>query len=636
MKDVTFAQRFRYWFDNYMSKGTAALIGGVGGFSLVVILFAGLVITIGGSLLGPESDGARTPLSFPEAAWQALMRTLDAGTMGGDEGSGYRLVMFAVTLGGVFIVSTLIGVLTSGVESKLDELRKGRSRIIESGHTVILGWSSQVFEIVSELVAANENQRQSCVAILSNEDKIEMEEQIRERVGDTKKTRIVCRTGSPIDLSDLEIISPHTAKSIIILAPETDDADTQTIKAILAITNNPNRRVEPYHIIAEIRDPENLEAARLVGKTEAELVLVDELVSRVTAQTCRQSGLSVIYTELLDFGGDEIYFKEEPSLVGKTFGEAMFVYDDSALMGLYFGDGKAALNPPMDTIIQAGDKLAVISEDDDTIRLSGITDYKINKNAIRQASSPKPLPERTLILNWNRRGTNIIKELDNYVASGSLVTVVSETEEVEAEITSECGELKNQTVVFKPGDTTSRRMLDSLDVSSYNHIITLGGDQMGDQESDACTLVTLLHLRDISDKAGHHFSIVSEMLDVRNRALAEVTRADDFIVSDKLVSLMMSQLSENKALAPVFQDLFDPEGSELYLKPVGDYVALGTPVNFYTVLESARLRNELAIGYRLRADAGNPAKSYGVAVNPTKSAIVTFSEADRIIVLAEQ
>ena len=69
------------------------------------------------------------------------MRTLDAGTMGGDAGWGFRIVMLLVTIGGIFIVSTLIGVLTTGIEGKLDELRKGRSRVLENDHTVILDWS---------------------------------------------------------------------------------------------------------------------------------------------------------------------------------------------------------------------------------------------------------------------------------------------------------------------------------------------------------------------------------------------------------------------------------------------------------------------------------------------------------------
>ena len=84
---------------------------------------------------------------------------------------------------------------------------------------------------------------------------------------------------------------------------------------------------------------------------------------------------------------------------------------------------------------------------------------------------------------------------------------------------------------------------------------------------------------------------------MRNRELAEVTKADDFIVSDKLISLLMSQVSENKYLMRVFEDLFDADGSEIYLKPAGSYVETGRPVNFYTVVESARRRGEVAIGY---------------------------------------
>jgi hypothetical protein len=175
-----------------------------------------------------------------------------------------------------------------------------------------------------------------------------------------------------------------------------------------------------------------------------------------------------------------------------------------------------------------------------------------------------------------------------------------------------------------------------LDITSYDHVITLSALDLHDaQKADARSIITLIHLRDIADKSGGTFSIVSEILDIQNRELAAVCRADDFIVSDKLISLMMSQLSENKNLAPVFKDLFDPQGSELYLKPAGEYIELGTPVNFYTVLESALRRNEIAVGYRLNARAVDAKESYGVKFNPDKSPWVTFSEGDKIIVLAE-
>jgi hypothetical protein len=125
------------------------------------------------------------------------------------------------------------------------------------------------------------------------------------------------------------------------------------------------------------------------------------------------------------------------------------------------------------------------------------------------------------------------------------------------------------------------------------------------------------------------------MLDIKNRELAQVTRADDFVVSDNLVSLMLSQISENPELSLVFQDLFDPEGSEIYLKPAEEYVQTGRPLNFYTVVEAARRRNQIAIGYRLQSEAYDSNKSYGVRINPPKSLLTTYAKGDRIIVLAE-
>ena len=630
----TFKERFSYWFDNYMSRGTLALIGGLSVISLVIILTVAAVVSAGGVALAPE--GSTEGLSFIEAAWEGLMRTLDAGTMGGDAGWGFRLAMFVVTLGGVFFISALIGVLTNAVEDKIEQLRKGRSRILESNHTVILGWSPQIFTIIPEIVAANENQPKGIIAILAEKDKVEMEEAIRDRVGATGKTTVICRSGLPIDPTELEIISPHTARAIIILPPEEGDADSYVIKTALALTNNPNRRAEPYNIVTQIKEPRNLSVIHMVGaKDNLSAVLTGDIIARVTAQTSRQSGLSLVYTELLNFGGDEIYFKAEPTLSGKTFGEALNAYEDSAIIGLQLADGAIKLNPPMDTRLAPGDQLIAVSADDDTIRLSGLTNPPVQTSQIHSSSKREPAqPEKGLLIGWNSSAAVIVRELDNYVPKGSTVTVVAD-ESYAAEIKA-CGKLQNQKLLFHGGDTTDRTLLDELNVADYDHVIVLADTNLDLQAADARTLITLLHLRDIAEKDATPFSIVSEMLDLRNRELAEVTKVDDFIVSDHLISLMMSQLSENSALYNVFTDLFDPEGSEIYLKPVSDYVETGQPVNFYTVTEAARRRGEVALGYRIVSQQHDAEKSYGVRTNPKKSAEVTFAPEDKIIVLAEE
>jgi voltage-gated potassium channel Kch len=629
----TFRQRLRYHFDNLMSRGTPALIGMLFVLSLIVVFIAGAVI----SLAGFMQEGESGRLSFGEAAWESLMRTLDSGTMGGDTGAGFRVVMLFVTLGGIFVVSALIGVLNNAIEGQMERLRKGRSIVIESNHTLILGWSAQIFTILNELVTANENQNRARIVILANKDKVEMEDEIRERAQVRGKTRIICRSGSPIDPNDLEIANPHHAKVIIVLPPENSDPDTDVIKTVLALTNNPSRSAKRYHIVTQIREAKNMNVIKMIGVHDnVQAVLTGDLIARIVAQTSRQSGLSVVYTELMDFGGDEIYFKHEPALAGKTFGEALLAYEDSCLMGLRKADGKILLAPPVDSRVESDDQIFALSADDDTLHLSSLSLIPIDEALIRSTAKPLPhKPEKCLILGWNRSGTTIVHELDNYVAKESQVTVVADVYNIEKQIRAQGGKLQNQKLVVQEGETTDRDLLNGLHVEDYDHVIVLAYSTLEPQEADAKTLVTLLHLRDMSGRDETPFSIVSEMLDLRNRELAEATQVDDFIVSEHLVSLMMSQLSENAELFDVFTDIFDPEGAEIYLKPVNDYVATGEPVNFYTVVEAARRRGETALGYRITSEASQAGKSYGVHTNPKKSEKVTFSPEDKVIVIAE-
>ncbi len=630
MTPFTRVQRLRYWFDNVMSAGTVALIGLLFAASAVMIFVLSLLVHATGVAPADESGGRPSLVAL---AWSGLMRTLDPGTMGADRGSWpFLFSMLAITLGGVFVVGTLIGLLTTGIESKVDELRKGRSQIVETGHSVILGWSPEVFTVAQEICTANSNRPRACIAILADRDKVEMEDEVRLRIPEPGATRIVCRRGNPADLTDLELVNPFDARAVVVLNPEGPDGDFQVIKTVLALTNNP-RRQGRLHIVAKLREERNLQVARMVGKDDAQFVLAGDLIARITVQTCRQSGLSVVYTELMDFGGDEIYFQPEPQLVGRTFGEALLAYEDSCVMGLRRAQGGTFLNPPMDSVLQPGDQVIAISEDDDTVRVSGKTDLGIEEDAIAQAGPRVRVPERTMLLGWNERGPTILRELDAYVAPGSETTVVGPGAGDEQ---SELATMRNMVVTHRTGDITDRAFLEELDLASYHHVIALSPYGVDDpQEADGQSLITLLHLRDIVDRAGSSVSVVSEMRDVRNRALAEVTRTDDFIVSDRLLSLLLAQVAENRELMAVFEDIFDPEGSEIYLKPAGDYVKAGRGVNFYTVVEAARRRGEVAIGYRLKAHSGEAARSYGVVVNPEKSARVTFGAEDRIIVLAE-
>lgn len=635
MPKFTIREKFRYHFENTMSGGPMAVIRWLAIVSVVSVVVLGAIIVLLG-ITGTTEPNAE-PLTFLEGTWKSLMATLDPGTMGGDEGWDYRIVRFTATLIGIFLISILIGSIASGIDQKIEELKRGRSRVIDGNHTLILGWSEKIFTIITELVEANSNQKRACIVILSEKDKVEAEDEIKARVPNTRSTKIVVRSGSTLESSAAEMVNINEARSIIVLSPEeAANPDTFVIKTVLGITNGRRRKPDAYHIVAEIRDERNMDAAELVGNGEAVYVMSEDLIARVMAQTCRQSGLSVVYSDLLEFAGDEIYFSDLPEkLVGRTFKDSLFAYETSAIIGVFTPDGESLINPPMDRIFSAGEQLIAISEDDDTVIANGRVDASVDTSLFDHTQESGPVQEYTLILGWNEIAPRVVAEVDNYVNSDSMVLVVANHPEVEVAVAKLQSEIKNQMIRFVEGDTAEKKTLLDINTKSFDHIIVLSDRDIDVQESDARTLITLLHLRSISEAEGVDYSIVTEMLDMRNRELGVVAKADDFVVSDNLISLMLSQLSENRELKKVYDVLFQADGSEVYLKPATRYVRTGVELDFYTVTASAAELGESAIGYRIATETTNPETKYGVHLNPNKSSKFTLTPNDYIIVLAE-
>ncbi|REK72989.1 potassium transporter TrkA [Aeromicrobium endophyticum] len=622
--EPTRGARLRYWFDGTMARGTSALVAWLAVVTVVLILVFAVFVTI----TGLEPGQGNVKGGFLGRVLTTFFHTLDPGTVAGDSGTWrYIVTMLVLTVAGLFIVSALIGVIATGIDDKLAELRRGRSLVIEKDHTVILGWSDSVFAIVRELSIANESRKRPAVVILAEQDKVDMEEQIREKLDDLRGTRVVCRTGSALDLGDLALTNHSLARSIIVLSPGGDEPDSEVIKTLLALTHDG----DGPHIVAEIQDPQNLEAARLVGGQRTVIVDKRETIARLIVQTSRQSGAAAVYTELFDFDGDEIYFHSDASLRGSTFAEAVAAYETASVIGLVSPDGYVELNPAMDTVV--GDsELVVVAEDDSVLAGASRSSADVDRSRINTAPVAPESTSKVLMLGWNERAATVVRELDEYAQPGSTLEILTELG------TPDVPTLTNLTVTTSRGRTSDRATLDRYGITDYDQIIVLCySDELPVQRADARTLVTLLHLREIvGDRAkGERPSVVSEMLDDRNRALAQVAHVDDVIVSDEILSLILSQLSENDRLEAVFQDLLDADGAEIYLRPVHDYVLDGEPVSYATVVAAAAQRGETALGYRVSAESDDASAGFGVYVNPAKSATFAVQPADRVVVLAE-
>ncbi len=142
----TLGARLRYRFDAALARGTSVVIGWLGLLTLAIIVLAGLVLALFG-LRGVNGEGEE--LGFGEAMWQSMLRVVDAGSFAGDARWPTRVLTLIVTVCGIFLAGSLIGLIASGVDQKIEALRKGRSTVIEQDHTLILGWSPRVPAVVA-------------------------------------------------------------------------------------------------------------------------------------------------------------------------------------------------------------------------------------------------------------------------------------------------------------------------------------------------------------------------------------------------------------------------------------------------------------------------------------------------------
>jgi Trk K+ transport system NAD-binding subunit len=489
--------------------------------------------------------------------------------------------------------------------------------VLEKDHTLILGWNSQIQQIIHEIGLANISNKKNTIVVLADLDRVEMEEDLKP---DTPKhTKLIVRSGSPMSIDDLALVQVDQAKSIIILAPDqAEDADSFSIKTALAIINNKNRKSDKYKVIAEIRKQENLEVAELIGKDEISWIQAEDIIGRLIVQTSRERGLSAVYSDLLNFEGEELYLVPAGELVGKSFDDAAVSMEASCMLGLV-RQGKANLNPPGKTIIQSSDLLIVLSEDDSTIAFTEPATIEDKKFSKKKLAAGKP--EKTLILGSNKALNLILKELAATATKGSSVTIV-DSKDVRIQIPKST--LKVTTI---QSDSSSRANLTKLGADSYKHVIVLADRESSAEQSDARTMLALLNLREIAKASGKNLNIVSEMLIDQNRELIESESGGDFIVSSKLIGNLIAQVAENISIRPVLQEIFSSEGAQVKVRPADYFVTLGSQVDFNTVTASAIRRGETPIGYMLNKDSK-------VVLNPNRTALLEYVEGDLIVVLA--
>jgi ion channel POLLUX/CASTOR len=623
----SFRRRVRYKFDTLLARGTVAVI-------LWLFLISAVVVVISGTLLSIFDIAVHGhQVGIIEGIWQNMLRSFEPAAMEADTGWPLRIQSLIVVVFGILVVSALIGLIASGIERRVEEMRKGRSEVLEDGHVLILGWSEKIFPIISELVLAHKGRsHDSVIVVMADHDKIEMEDDIRARVRHLGRTRVVVRRGDPSSPADLALVSPYTSRSVIALGNNHMDGDAQVIRSVLALMDDD--RFTDLRVVADCALPENADALREATDGHAIAIASSDLIARVTAQACRHTGLGTVFEEVLDFGGVDVYFHDEPALVGRRFGDLVLSYEVASPIGVRYVDGVVDLNAPDDHILVEGEAVVLVT---DNLSALVLHPEPLRPAAVATATSGGDLgAPGLLIVGWNQLAPRILNELDKWAEPGSSVRVLIDGTLVSEEEVAVPGLEKLQISVTSTYNSAQHTVAELCLAEEYERVVVLCyRSGLSAEEADARALMTLLQLRRFrleNPEVADRMSVLTEVLDIRDVKLARVAGAEDFIVSERITALMLAQLAEIPDREKVFADLFETWGSELSMRPVAQYAEPKPGTTYSSYVAAAHLQGHLAIGYRITGARGKDLAT-AIHLDPPKSRVVDLNPNDRLIVV---
>lgn len=577
---------------------------------------------------------APADFTFPAAVWWAFLRLTDPGYLGDDEGAGLRaLSTFLTVIGYVVFLGAFVAILTQWLQRTLRRLEAGTTPYAGREHICILGMSNRTAVIVEQLMSSPYRVRRflrhhgakSLRIVVLADDTAKAAAELRAQVGPVWSPRtIVIRAGSTLRSDHLLRIDPTNASSIILPSADTagastDMADTVTVKTLMSLSLAAALDPEtPPVVIAELRDARNAEVARAAYRGPLRLIAGDRMMSRILAQSIRYSGMSAVCGELLAHNeGNEIYLHRVLRHEATDLGALCRTILNGIVIGVIRAQAamdRPLLNPPTSLMLEEGDRLVVLARDPDGVAPRGRMQLPPIERTDRRPAPPQTAPKRILVLGWNRRLPSLIEELAGYDDERYDLTVASRVAADHRErLTAAVGEA--------PGSPSCRHILvdygvpgelESLDPLGYDVILMVASDWVETAEhADARSITAALLLQRM---VGPRRPPVIMELSRDDNAELLPDDAGEAIVTPRIMSFVLTQVSLRHELGAVYDELFAAGGTEIALVPRSTYAPPDGSQTFAELERTVAASGHTALGF---VEAGG-----GLRLNPPRSAVV--------------
>jgi hypothetical protein len=636
-------ERLRYMIDRAFAREFA------GQFILFLVLV--VVVTLVGmtayffGLFGPENEDVPgiprgIDRGFLDSLWWSMQRVLRLPGFERMYGATPPILAYALFLSimGLAVFGILVSMINTAMQRRIETLRKGDSPVKERGHVLVLGWSDKIYSVLRQLARL---QPGSKVVILAPEEIEEMQEALRINGSMREDLTIILRSGIPSNVEELNRVAVDRASSVIVVSPRADrdrlGGDSEVIKTMMLLAAWREWRGQGPTLTAEIALEQNQELAEIAARGRMHLISSSTVISKVLVQCIRNPGLADVYSELFAPYGNGLHVQSIGACSEQTMRDISYGFPDAIPIGIAWKEQQgeelkhaSGLNPEPDYDI---------AEDEQLILLAHGVPVKFSQpgsaytsRIYREGSVSARVPRRVLLIGWNGNVFDILVELDAHALRGTELVLLSDMDPEAARKHVEQlldHELENVSVEYLAGDPVERGSYSEIDLTSFQTIVLLADTSSGESDIDARTLRTLLRLSDLRRRTAASPHTVVELLDIANKDLLAGLHVDDVVFSDQVISAQLAQIAKQPVLGPIYRELLSAGGVEISLRPVGDYVEIGSSCSFFDLAFAAQQKMEIALGVRL-------AREGELFLNPERELAWCLDEDDRVVVLAQQ
>ena len=526
--------------------------------TITTLLLINLVVLIIASIMGLVIDPDYFEHNFFKAFAHALSCMISANTI-------TKLLDIISTNLGVVILSAIIiaiemvlfsgaiiATLTTAVRSFIDKKSHAQGKLELENHFVILNWNAKVPDIVYNLICKGFKYN---VLILAEESRdyinSEIESLVASYASSKRKINIIVKEGSPLLHGNLEDISIEKASQIVIMSKEgmghgddinISNTDLNSLKVMLALGNfniskDCNVVVETETEESKIK-LENL--ANTLNNFKNKTIIpmsFNKKIGQIIAQTVIEPAMASIYLELLSYEGCEFYSCGEESV------EDFLKSHNNAIPIVKF------------------DKLFALAEDEVDLKSRRTTKVKTKLFKTKQVDLSYKCT--IFVIGENKKAKFILENLNlATIGYGSKFVVKS----------------------YNKNDT--KTLIEDIKVTEgEKRILILSDDNVSSDSLDSNVFVTLIALSSAFPER-KELSFITELLDSRNLPSVKDFNINNAIISNSMMSLLISQLALNQDSKHFFEGLLTSDTKlggdyfDIAVERVGDVVEEGESLTF--------------------------------------------------------